>query len=221
MEDSFAGKIITKIIVAIFVVAALDLGFINWWIIKNDKKPGEVIVNNESGQKSDLSTPSATSSPLPSVAANPQAQTVVSNSSPSPFPSSQPVVNQTIVQNANKEIFVPMGSGQTKSGTFADLSGVEVTIDTTKYSAIDYVVFEASIWTDGGNGIGWAQIENVNDNNPLIESQISNPATTAAMKTSGKIPIPTGAKTYRVQAKTSITDYAVHVDNAHLKIVLK
>ena len=60
-----------------------------------------------------------------------------------------------------------------------------------------------------------------NEKNPLIESQISGTAGTGEVKASGKIPFPSGAKTYRIQAKTDITDFAAHVENARLKITLK
>src|SRR3989344_4904044 len=128
---------------------------------------------------------------------------------------------QTIIQTAQKEIFIPMGSGSTNSGTFSDLAGTDVTVDTAKYSQIESVVFEASIWVTGSNGRAWAQITNVNEKNPLIESQISGISGTGEVKASGKIPFPSGAKTYRIQAKTDITNFAAHVDNARLKITLK
>lgn len=219
MENSFAGRLVSKIAVAIFLIAALDLVFINWWILKRDKQGlASVAVettNNKSvggSEISDKASASPTAVPTPTVV-----QTVIQT----PNPSAQPVTSQTVIQTASREIFIPMGTGQSNSGIFADIAGTEVTIDTTKYSAIDYVVFEASVWVDGGNGRAWAQIKNVNDNNPLIESQISNPTSTATSKTSGKIPIPSGAKTYIVQAKTDMTDFAAHVGNARLKIVLK
>ena len=44
---------------------------------------------------------------------------------------------------------------------------------------------------------------------------------TGEVKASGKIPFPSGAKTYRIQAKTDITNFAAHVENARLKITLK
>src|SRR3989344_3632675 len=83
------------------------------------------------------------------------------------------------------------------------------------------VVSEASLWTDGGNGQAWAKLKNVSDNNPFIESQISSTSGVGEVKTSGKIPIPAGSKKYGVQAKTDITNFAAHVDNARLKIVLR
>lgn len=222
MEDVGTGSILSKIVIAIFLVALLDLVFINWWLLHKSTSEAVVgqvadVVKNQNGIVVNSPTPLPSPSPVEKAISNSSSisdQKIVSSPVPSPTP-------QTVVQTANKEIFIPMGSGQTKSGSFTDLSGVEITIDTSKYIDIDYVVFEASVWVDGGNGRAWAQVKNVNDNNPFIESQITNPTSTPTFKSSGRIPVPAGAKTYRVQAKTDLTDYAAHVENAHLKIVLK
>lgn len=212
MEESLLGKIFSKIIVAIFIIAVLDLMFVNWWILKSEGKQAP-IENTVSNSQVEVASP--TPIVIPSFAPTVQQEKSVETKTV------VEVQEKTVVQTPNKEIFVPMGSGNTKSGSFEDLYGVEVTIDTGKYSAIDYIVFEGSLWVEGGNGRAWAQLKNVSDNNPFIESQISNPTSTPTLKTSAKIPYASGSKTYRVMAKTEQTDYAAHVDNARLKIVLK
>lgn len=223
MDDVGTSSILSKIVIAIFLVALLDLVFINWWLLKkstNEAVVGQVadVVKNQNGSSTNSPTPLPSPTPVEKAVEKNISLGADQKTTASPVPSP---AGQTVVQNANKEIFIPMGSGQTKSGVFVDLSGVEITIDSSKYTDIDYVVFQASIWVEGGNGRAWAQVKNVNDNNPFIESQISNPTSTPTFKSSGRIPIPTGAKTYRVQAKTDLTDYVAHVENAHLKIVLK
>lgn len=223
MDDVGTGSILSKIVIAIFLVALLDLVFINWWLLHkstNEAVVGQVaeVVKNQNGSVAGSPTPVPSPTPVEKAVEKNISLETDQKTASSPVPSP---AGQTVVQNANKEIFIPMGSGQTKSGVFVDLSGVEITIDSSKYTDIDYVVFEASIWVEGGNGRAWAQVKNVNDNNPFIESQITNPTSTPTLKSSGRIPIPTGAKTYRVQAKTDLTDYVAHVENAHLKIVLK
>jgi len=214
MGESFSKSILIKLGVAILAIALIDLFYLNYWVIKSEKlkvESGKFAQENRQIEPKPSQSPQA-ESPSPVV---------------SPSPTSVPALNQTtlktttVVQTAQKEIFIPIGSGSTKSGTFADLSGLEVTIDTTKYSEIESVVFEASLWTDGGNGQAWAKLKNVSDNNPFIESQISSTSGVGEVKTSGKIPIPAGSKKYGVQAKTDITNFAAHVDNARLKIVLR
>lgn len=222
MEESTSGSIFSKMVLAIFVLAIVDLAFINWWILK--RSGSAVSLPAPDTTLIDKVTPTPTASPTPSESEDEEKSTTERIIVPVPTPSASKnsgSLEEVVVQTPNKEIFIPMGSGKTNSNVFADLYGVEVTIDTTKYFQIDYVAFEGSVWVENGNGRGWAQIKNVTDNNPLIESQISNPTSTPTLKTSGHIPVPNGSKTYRVQAKTELDQYAAHIENARLKIVLK
>lgn len=221
MEQPQASKILAKIGLAILTVALFDLVFLNWWILK--KSSVNAPLTQQSTSKSGaLPTPAPNivyPSAVPAASETPQA-----SAKPQQTETKQVVIQketQTIIQTPQKEIFIQLGSGSTKSNSFSDLSGVEVSIDTTKYPPIDYMVFEASIWVTNGNGKAWAQIKNVNDNNPFIESQISSTNATGEYRTSAKIPFVYGPKTYRVQAKTDITDYAANVSNATIKIILK
>ena len=215
-----SGRILGKIGLAVLVIALVDLGFLNWWVVKNDKLATNI--------QYALSVRQSSASAEKQAAEN----QISLSSSPEPSPTPVAITNTkanststsqttTVVQNAQKEIFIPLGTGSTKSNSYAELAGLEVTIDPSKYSAIESIVFQASIWTDGGNGRAWGELYVVDDKNPLIESQISNPTGTSTLKTSGNIPIPGGAKTYRVWAKTDLTDYAAHIDNSRIKITLK
>jgi hypothetical protein len=218
VDQSLLGRIFTKIGLAIFAIALIDLVYINWWVLKSQelKVPSTELAASESQS-------------LESRAVN---ENLAPSPTPIPFPSTSPdtkvetktVVeknSQTIVQTAQKEIFIPMGSGSSTSGTFADLAGTDVTIDTSKYSSIESVTFEASIRVEGGNGKATARVLNVDDKNPYIESEISTSSGTAVVKGSSKLPIPSGTRTYRVQAKTDITNFPAHITNARLKITLK
>ena len=218
MEQSLLAKILTKMGLAILAVAMVDLIYLNWWIIKNDNlKIKNENIDQTRAIQTEITEPTPVVTPAPSpigkldseTRRTVETKTVVQKET------------QTIVQTANKELFIPMGSGSTTSSTFYDLSGTDVAIDTSKYTAIESVTFEASIWVEGGNGRAYAQLYNVNDKTAYIESQISNNTASGVVKTSGKIPIPSGQKTYRVQAKTDISNFAAHVDNARIKIVLK
>ena len=204
---------------AILAVALLDLIYINYWVVKSGNSTD---INEAVGQARVFKT---IPTPNPSVSPSPETKTETKTFETNLSAGRQETVvereTQTIVQTAQKEIFIPMGSGSTNGNAFTDLAGTDVTIDTSKYSAIDSVVFEASIWVEGGNGRAYAQITNVTDKNPLIESQISGSGGSGVVKTSGKIPIPSGQKTYRVMAKTDIVSFAAHVDNARIKITLR
>lgn len=222
MNNSLLSKILGKLLVAIFIFALVDLAFINWWIVKESKvrnaesKVQTELSNEQVSETTDEVNKSLFPTPTPSAESKQanketivETKTIVEKQT------------QTIVQTAQKEIFVPLGSGSVKSSTFADINGAEVSIDPAKYLNIDYIVFEASIWVDGANGKAWAQIKNVNDNNPIIESQIFSTSGSPEGKTSAKIPYASGAKTYRVQAKSDISNFAANINNARLKIVLK
>lgn len=225
MEKSLLSKILAKLSFAIIAIAVVDLLYLNYLVIGrgNVQTEGRLITNTEvPGEVDPSPSPEATVSPSPPASGS-EVKTIVEKETvvEKQTPSASSGQAETIVQTAQKEIFIPMGAGSTKSGSFSDLTTTDVTIDTSKYSSISSVVFEASIWVEGGNGAVYAQLYNVSDKTGYIESQITNNTGTAAAKTSGKIPIPTGQKTYRVQAKTDIVEFAAQVSNARLKITLK
>lgn len=198
-------------------VALLDLFFLNYWVIKGQKELGE---GEDSPNKTEESREISAPSPSPISLASP----VVAAEPPAGASETKTVVEKvtsTVVQTAQKEIFIPIGSGFNNKNSYTDIPGLEVTIDTTKYSAIESVVFEASIWVEGGNGRAWARLKNISDSNPYVEGQISSSSSSGEVKTSGNIPIPNGSKKYGIQAKTDIENFSAHVENARIKITLK
>lgn len=228
MNDSFGQKILAKIGIAILVIALVDLVYLNWWLIQSQKTKDEIKTQNDSRSLEFQQTtvpenlPTPTPSPSPQTTGDENQKTSQKSDSFQNQTTSNPTGGTTtIIQTAYREIFIPLGSGSTKSAKFIDLAGMEVTIDTTKYSVIDSVVFEASLWTDGGNGMAWGMLKNSTDNNPLIESRIAGVSGTGVVKTSGSIPIPSGSKKYIVQGKTDLENFAAHVENARIKITLK
>lgn len=213
MEKSLLSRILAKFSIAIIAIALLDLVYLNYLVIGGKNIGGESRpVSSPGVSTEDLSSssPEPEASPqTPQQEGAGQAKTVVEKQT------------ATIVQTAQKEIFIPMGAGSTKSRDFADLTSTDVTIDTSKYSNIESVVFEASVWVEGGNGASYAQLYNVSDKTGYFESQLTNNTGTAVAKTSGNLPLPNGQKTYRVRAKTDIVEFAANVSNARLKITLK
>lgn len=215
VEQSLLAKILAKLSIAIIVVALADLVYLNWLVLGNKSVRTEKQEASSSPEASDTS-PSPTPSSAEATEGKPAEETKTVET--------RTIVEketQTIVQTAQKEIFIPMGSGATKSHDFADLTSTDVTIDTSKYASIQSIVFESSIWVEGGNGAAYAQLYNVSDKTGYIESQISNNTGTAVVKTSGNLPLPSGQKTYRVRAKTDIVEFAAQVSNARIKITLK
>lgn len=218
MEQSLLGKILAKISLAIIIVALLDLLYLNWLVLSHKSVKKETVAASstlETGVASPSPTPKEEEVETPlrqdseGQAKTVETKTVVAKET------------QTIVQTAQKEIFIPMGTGATKSHDFADLTSTDVTIDTSRYANIQSVVFETSIWVEGGNGAAYAQLYNVSDKTGYIESQLSNNIGTPVVKASGNLPLPVGQKTYRVRAKTDIVEFAAQISNARIKITLK
>lgn len=210
------SKLLTKIGLAILVLAIFDLAYINWWILQNQKsnvkdQKVEAIAKNDSASpvSSPIALPSASSDSTAPLTKTVETKTVVERET------------QVVVQNAQKEVYIPIGSGSTKSSTYVDLAGLEVNVDTNKYPNIDYAVFEASIYVDGANGQVHTQLYNVSDKHPVWYSEMKGNAGTASLVTSPKITLEKGVRAYRVQAKTDLVDYAAHVENARIKLFLK
>lgn len=222
MLNSFSSSILAKIGIAIIVLALIDLVYINYWVLQSSK---------EENFNAQTSQPSNSSDALPSpfLAPSPiltDEDGTAFQSSKAPATTSEPVVQtqiqqQTVVQTAQKEIFIPIGSGSTFNNNYTDLPGVEVSIDSSKYTGIESVVFEASLWVQDGNGKMYAQLYNKTDGRPVWNSEISTSSASGVLTTSLKIALESGMRTYKVQAKTNLTGYAAHVDNARVKITLK
>lgn len=229
MDESLSGKILTKIGLAILTLALVDLLFVNWWIVKGQNSNTPLGGRAGKNQNVTSQNPGPASSPVPinSPEPTPATASLLTASSPNPNPSPQVVTQtvvekqtQTVVQTAQKEIFIPIGSASTFSNNYADLPGLSVSIDTTKYSAIDSVDFEASIWVDGGNGKVSAQIYQ-SGVGPIFNSQITSSSSQGTLVISPGINLGSGSYTYKVQAKTDLVNFAAHVENARIKIILK
>lgn len=225
MDQSLLSRIFSKIAVAILSLALLDLLYLNWWVIKNQRSNIKDQKLEQARTVEAIPSPTPEVSPLSGVG-EPKTETKTVETNPpaggeKQTPSTSSGQGQTIVQTAQKEIFIPIGSGSTKKNGYDDLAGLEVTVDTGKYSAIESVVFEASIWVQDGNGKMFTQLYNVSDKHPVWNSEISTNSAKGVLTTSPKITLDGGARTYQVQAKTNLTEFAAHVENARIKITLK
>lgn len=217
MDSSIFARIFSKIVIAIIVLALADLLYLNYWVLSNQRQETE---NKNQDEARVITEASPSPSPEESVSPEPKSSPAVETKTVE----TKTVVEketQTIVQTAQKEIFIPIGTGSTKKNSYEDLAGLEVTIDTNKYSSIESVVFEASIWVQDGNGKVFAQLYNKSDGHPVWYSEISTGSATGVLTTSSKISLSSGNKTYKVQAKTNLVEFSGHVDNARIKITLK
>ena len=215
-NQSLFSKILFKIGLAIVAIALLDLVYINYLVLQQNQKLAAAGVES---QRLVVIEPPATPTP---VASGSPAPTILPTSAPLTIVKEEKVIEkQTVVQTAQKEIFIPIGSSSTFNSSYTDLAGLEITIDTTKYSAISTVDFEASIWVQDGNGKMYAQLYNKSDGRPVWNSEIATSSGSGVLTVSSPISLENGARTYRVQAKTNLTAYAAHVENARIKITLR
>jgi hypothetical protein len=220
MDQSLLSRILVKIGFAIGVIALLDLVFINYWVLKQSHRATESKSQSEVSRQVVVDVNKNTaSSPTPIPGASP-IPTPAPTAAPAQATSTQTVVQQTVVQTP-QQIFIPIGSGSTTSNSYANLSGVQVTIDSSKYSSIASIYFEANLSVTGGNGMTYAQLYDSTQNHPVWFSQISSNSPSGALITSPSINLDPGVNTYVVQAYTTLNQYPANVSTARIQINLQ
>lgn len=121
------------------------------------------------------------------------------------------------VSSGVKEFFIHLGSGSNNTDDWADITGVEAYIDSTKYGRIKSVVFEAGIQIPTGNEVAYARLFNVTDKHPVWFSEVSLEGGTPKLLTSQPITLDPESKLYRVQMKTSLK-FQANLTTARVKI---
>lgn len=117
-----------------------------------------------------------------------------------------------------KEFFVPFGAGSSSSFDWADVVGLQAYIDSTQYSRIKKVTFEASAHIPTGNQTASVRLYNVSDKHPVWFSEVSLEGGTPQLLISNSITLDSGNKLYQVQMKTSLK-YETILDQARLHIL--
>ncbi len=130
----------------------------------------------------------------------------------SPLPT-KPAVNVVGV----KEIYIPFGSGSTKSLDWVELAGVESVIDSADYPNTKSMIFEASLKVPTANGRVYAKIFNVTDKHDVWGSEVSSEGPTSYRAESANITLSPGRKLYRVMMKSTM-GYEAILDWARIKI---
>ena len=130
---------------------------------------------------------------------------------------------ETVTQiqtTGSKEFYVPFGSGTNASSDWQDVGGLQAYIDSTKYSTIKNVTFEASVHIPTGNQVAYVRLFNSTDQHPVWNSEVSLEGGTAKFLVSSPITLDVGEKLYKVQMKTSLKFQAV-LDTARVHILLQ
>jgi hypothetical protein len=200
-----------------FFLLWLNILFLNWQFLKGEKK--EVVpVSTQEG--------SPQVSPLPFMSeenqdACPEAclqalATVTGQIDQTPTSSAAPISLFPVV----KEVYIPLGTGSTRSQDWEAISGAEAVIDPVNYPAIKSMIFEASVRIPTGNGQVSAKIFNVTDQHDVWYSEIVSEGPVSQRQESKEINLASGRKLYRVMMKSSM-GYEAILDSARIKIILQ
>lgn len=121
-------------------------------------------------------------------------------------------------KTAVKEIYIPFGSGSTKSTDWVELAGMESVLDSANYPNIKSMIFEASLRIPTANGRIYAKLYNVTDKHDVWGSEVSSEGPTSYRAESANITLSPGRKLYRVMMKSTM-GYEAFLDWARIKII--
>ena len=115
-----------------------------------------------------------------------------------------------------REYFVPLGSGMTKSRSWERLDSARAVVDMSRYGKVKEVVFEASLKAQNGNV--WARLAEADGSWVYYESVISHNNQTATWKQSQPLLIGGGVRNLVVEVKSDSGEPGT-MEAARLKIV--
>lgn len=131
---------------------------------------------------------------------------------PSQKSSEVPKANQGV-----KEYSIFMGSGSTVSREWVDINSASVRLDTSKYTSIKEIRFEAALSILGGEVS--VRLKNKTTSGVYYDTIMSHNTSTSTWKTSAPLSLPSGDFEYIVQLKSSSGELA-KVDGSRIKIIL-
>ena len=133
--------------------------------------------------------------------------------------SPQPTIVQTIINQTNgaKEVYIPLGTGQTTASSWSNVPGALASIDSSKYPGIKQVTFEANITVPTANEIVWIRLYDMTDEHPVWNSEMS--MSTDSQFISIPISLESGNKLYQVQMYTQL-QYPATLTLARVHITL-
>lgn len=157
---------------------------------------------------------------LPSPTATPPSQLL-----PTPTPINPTPVIQTRYINTSpqvKEYYIPLGTGQTESGDWQDISGASAYVDSANYPNIKQVVFEVTAHVPNATQDVQVRLFDQTDQHPIWYSDISfsGLGNTSQLVTSAPITLDVGNKLYSVQMKTQLQATTL-LDQARIHITLQ
>lgn len=164
----------------------------------------------------DRTSTSISSTPTPTGLTGVQS-TPTPEASLSPIPQ-PPVTIQTA--SAIKEIFIPLGSGQTDAMDWTDIPGALGYVDSMSYIGIKKVVLEATVLIPNGNETAWIRFFNKTDGHPVWFSDMSWSGGTTQFLISQPFTLDAGNKLYQIQIKNQLPTVAT-VQNSRIHLTLQ
>ncbi len=127
-------------------------------------------------------------------------------------------IQQTGNSSVAKEYYIPFGSGSGSSPDWQNVPGLQASVDSSAYSGIKSVVFEASLHIPTGNETASVRLYDVTQNHPVWNSQIDfNGNSNSVFLSSPNVSLDSGNNVYAVQLKTQLQSNAV-LDQSRLHI---
>ncbi|HEX7042189.1 MAG TPA: hypothetical protein VF189_02975 [Patescibacteria group bacterium] len=139
---------------------------------------------------------------------------------PTPTPLIIEKTNVVVQNNSSvKEIFVPLGSGQSNLTDWTDIPGALAYLDSTAYKGIKKVVLEATVTIPNGNETAWIRLFNKTDGHPVWFSETSWSGGDTQFVISQPINFDSGNKLYQVQIKNQLPTETI-LSNSRIHITL-
>lgn len=120
----------------------------------------------------------------------------------------------------DKEYFISFGGGTSTSGDWADVLGLEASVDGSRYGNVISTHFVITGYIPTGNQIAYVRLFNKTDKHPVWFSDIQFEGSQAQLLVSKPITLEVGEKTYQVQMKSQLK-FETIITQARLKIVAK
>lgn len=168
--------------------------------------------------KPTINIPTSTSAPVPT--ATPTATPAVTTTlTPTPTRTTTGTPTPTVTVSGVKEYYLLLGSGNSTSSNWTDVSGLQASINTALYPTIKTATFEVGGHTPTGNETVWVRLYNVTDGYPVPNSDITWEGGGNKFIISSPITIAAGNKTYKVQMKTQLS-FVSYIDSAKIHLIL-
>ena len=114
-------------------------------------------------------------------------------------------------------IYIPLGSGgSTASVDWASLNAFQINLDPAQYPGYSSMQLEVNMRLNQPGGTLYARLYN-STSGGATSSEVSSTSTTSSIFTSSTFTLPTGSKTYILQAKTS-DGTSAFLDTARIKV---